>query len=179
MFLRREGTLVLITGGARSGKSRFAQRLAEQSQSGRRLFIATGVACDSEMSAKIARHQRDRGFRWKTLEEPLQLPEKLPKDFLKAGSLCLFDCLPTFVTNHLLAGKKSSQILSRVRRLINTLHRSENTSLIVTNEVGLGIVPDHPLGRTFRDLLGEINQEAAKKADEVHLIVSGIPWRIK
>lgn len=179
MFLRGGGTLILITGGARSGKSRLAQRLAEQSPSGRRLFIATGVACDSEMSARIHRHRRDRGSRWKTLEEPLCLPESIPGDFLRAGSLCLLDCLSTFVTNHLVSGKKPSQVLSRVRLLLNTLHRSGNTSLVVTNEVGLGIVPDHPLGRMFRDLLGEVNQEAAKKADEVHWMVSGIPWRIK
>lgn len=171
--------MILITGGARSGKSRFAQQFAEQSGSSRHLFIATAVACDSEMKTKIARHRRDRGSRWKTLEEPLRLPEKLPKSFLKAGNLCLLDCLPTFVTNHLLAGRRPPQILSRVRRLLDALQKSESVSLVVTNEVGLGVVPDHRLGRMFRDLLGEVNQEAAKRAEEVHFLISGIPWRIK
>jgi adenosylcobinamide kinase / adenosylcobinamide-phosphate guanylyltransferase len=171
--------LILVTGGARSGKSRFAQRLAEQAPFSRRLFIATGVPCDPEMAARIVRHRRDRGSRWKTLEEPLNLPEKLPDHFLTAGSFCLLDCLPTFVTNHLLAGKKPSQILSLVRRLIRAFRQSGNTALVVTNEVGLGLVPDHSLGRVFRDLLGEVNQEAAKQADEVHLMISGIPWRVK
>ncbi|MBI3312282.1 MAG: bifunctional adenosylcobinamide kinase/adenosylcobinamide-phosphate guanylyltransferase [Candidatus Omnitrophica bacterium] len=179
MFLRGGGTLILITGGARSGKSRFAQRCAEQSKCGRRLYVATAVSCDAEMAAKVARHRRDRGRLWETLEEPLQLPEKLPRQFLKKDSLCLLDCLPTFITNHLLAGKTPAQIRSRVRRLLGILRRSGNTSLIVTNEVGLGVVPGHPLGRVFRDLLGEVNQEAARRADEVHWMVSGIPWRIK
>lgn len=179
MFLRWGGTLILITGGARSGKSRFAQRLAEQSEARWRFFIATAVDCDSEMSAKIARHRRDRGRYWKTLEEPLYLPEKLAKTSLRAGSLCLFDCLPTFVSNHLLAGEKPARILSRVRRLLNVFRGSDNTTLMVTNEVGWGVVPDSPMGRTFRDLLGEVNQEAAGRADQVHLMVSGIPWRIQ
>lgn len=176
---RKASQLILVTGGARSGKSRFAQQWAETSACSRRLFIATGVACDPEMSAKIARHRCDRGSRWKTVEEPLQLPERLPSDFLTAGSVCLLDCLPTFVTNHLLTGKKPPQILSRIRRLLTTFRRSGNTTLVVTNEVGWGVVPDQPLARQFRDLLGEVNQWIAAEADEVHLMISGIPWRVK
>lgn len=179
MFRRGGGTLVLITGGARAGKSSFALAWAESADCRRRLFVATAVACDREMKVRIARHRRQRGRGWRTLEEPLQLPERFPVSFLSSDSLLLLDCLPTFITNHLLAGRSSSQILQRVRRLLRALRRPGLTSVLVTNEVGLGIVPEHPLGRRFRDLLGEVNQEAAKEAEEVHGLISGIPWRIK
>ena len=179
MFPRGGGTLILITGGARAGKSRFALAWAESSPCRRRLFVATAVACDREMTTRIARHRRQRGRGWRTLEEPLHLPDRLPASFLSSDSLLLLDCLPTFITNHLLKGCPPAQILRRVRRLLRSLRRPGITSLWVTNEVGLGVVPDHPLGRTFRDLLGQVNQEVAKEADEVHWMISGIPWRIK
>ena len=200
MFLRREGTsqplsrsrLVLVTGGARSGKSRFAQDLAEKISCNRRLFVATAVACDPEMKKKIARHRRQRlrlaeaaprpsGQRnghWKTLEEPLQLPERFPPA-VSSKTVFLFDCMPTFITNHLVAGQTTSKILQRIHRIVRFFRRSGASAVLVTNEVGLGVVPDHPLGRKFRDLLGEVNQVMAREADEVHWMVSGIPWRIK
>jgi len=194
MFLRREGTrLILITGGARAGKSQFAQSLAEAGAYQRRLFLATAVACDAEMKSRIARHRRSRNGlcaearggasssagRWKTVEEPIRLPERIPAQFLRNGSLLLLDCLPTFVTNLLLAKVSEKQIEARVRRLLRACRRPGVTALMVSNEVGLGLVPENSLGRRFRDLLGTVNQQVARSADEVYLLVAGIPMRVK
>lgn len=171
--------LVLITGGARSGKSRFALRLAERGNGGPRLFVATAVGCDADMRRRIARHRRERDARWATLEEPARLPERLPARHLSPGGILLFDCLPTFVTNLLLSKKSHSSIRSKVRAVLRVCRRPGVTALFVSNEVGLGLVPDHPLGREFRDLLGTVNQEVARAADEVYLLVAGLPVRIK
>lgn len=171
--------LILVTGGARAGKSRFAQGLAEAKDCRRRLFVATAVPCDAEMKRRITRHRQTRNGLWTTLEEPHRLPESLPARFLQAGSIVLLDCLPTFTTNLLLRKASERQILSRVRRLISALKRPGVHSIWVTNEVGLGLVPDHPLGRRFRDLLGGINQEVASESDEVYLLVAGIPMKLK
>ena len=187
MFLRRGGThavfssprQVFITGGARAGKSRFAQGLAEQGPYRKRLFVATAVPCDPEMEERIARHRRNRNGLWTTLEEPIRLPERLPKKFLSSGNVILLDCLPTFVTNLLLAGVSSVRIQKRVRQILQLCRRPGLTCLFISNEVGLGIVPDNPLGREFRDLLGAVNQQVAQVANEVYFLVSGIPVRLK
>lgn len=186
MFLRRGGTeptssprLILVTGGARAGKSRFAQTLAEPWDHSKRLFVATAVACDPEMKAKIARHRRERNGRWRTLEEPTELPARIPQRFLSRGSLLLVDCLPTFITNLMLAGSSDRQILARARKLLRSFRKPGLSALVVTNEVGLGLVPEHPMGRRFQDLLGTVNQEAARSADEVYLLVAGLPIKVK
>lgn len=171
--------LLLITGGARAGKSRFAQTLAEQGSHRKRIFLATAVACDSEMKQRIARHRRSRNGLWTTLEEPARLPERLSARLLSPGHLLLLDCLPTFVTNLMLRGLSPKRIESQVSKLIKALRKPGVTALLVTNEVGLGIVPDHPLGRKFRDLLGIINQKAADQADEVYFLVAGLPMKVK
>lgn len=186
MFLRGRGTraqasssrLILVTGGARAGKSRFAQELAERYPFVRRLYVATAVPCDREMRLRIARHRARRGGGWTTLEEPTRLPERLPGK-LPSGSVLLFDCLPTFVTNLLLEGHSSSQVRCRVRALVRACRRPGWTAVFVSNEVGWGIVPEGRLSRRFRDLLGEINQGVAASADEVYLAAAGIPVRIK
>ena len=188
MFLRGGGTattpffvsrLILITGGARSGKSRFAQTLAEQSPARKRIFIATAVACDKEMRARILRHRKERDSRWLTMEEPTLLPERLPIKYLAPGHLILLDCVPTFLTNLLLARHSHTHIQSRINRLLKRLRRPGVTAVLVTNEIGLGLVPDNPLGREFRDLLGMVNQQIAQAADEVYFLVAGIPQKLK
>jgi adenosylcobinamide kinase/adenosylcobinamide-phosphate guanylyltransferase len=171
--------LVLVTGGARSGKSRFARRLAERDASARRLFVATAVECDAEMRRRIGRHRAERSGRWTTLEEPVRLPERLPARYLSPGGTLLFDCLPTFVTNLLLARHSHASIRKRVGALLKACRRPGLTALFVSNEVGLGLVPEHPLGREFRDLLGAVNQQMARAADEVYLLVAGLPVQIK
>ena len=186
MFLRRGGTehvssprLILVTGGARAGKSRFALSLADHTTCSRRLFIATAVACDAEMKQKIAKHRRERGAHWKTLEEPVDLPRRLPKQFLSKGSFILIDCLPTFVTNLMMAGFSDREILLRARKFLWVCRKPGVSALAVTNEVGSGLVPEQAMGRRFRDLLGTVNQEAARSADEVYLLVAGLPVKVK
>ncbi|MBI3615898.1 MAG: bifunctional adenosylcobinamide kinase/adenosylcobinamide-phosphate guanylyltransferase [Candidatus Omnitrophica bacterium] len=187
MFLRRGGTdevfshpgIVLVTGGARAGKSDFALNLANGTKFRRRLFVATAVACDREMQERITRHRKARNGRWATLEEPIRLPERLSKFGLTPGTLLLVDCLPTFLTNLLLAKRSSAEIRRRVQDLLEACRRPGLSAIFVTNEVGFGIVPDHPLGRKFRDLLGIVNQQAARAADRVYLLVAGIPVRLK
>ena len=186
--------LILVTGGARAGKSRFAQQLAESGPFRKRLFVATAVPCDAEMRRRIVTHRRSRNDLtersgaassgrshglWTTLEESTRLPDRLPVSFLAKGNLILLDCLPTFLTNLLLEKKSDTQILSKVRRILQRVQRPGLTTLLVTNEVGLGIVPEHPLGRRFRDLLGSANQKIAQQAEEVYFLVAGIPVRIK
>jgi len=171
--------LIFVTGGARSGKSRFALSLAERGSFRRRLFVATAVACDGEMRRRIRRHRKERNGFWLTLEEPLRLPERLPASHLRPGGAVLLDCLPTFVTNHLLARRSSDSIRHRVRRLLARCRRPGVTTFLISNEVGLGLVPENALGRRFRDLLGVVNQQAAQAADEVYLLVAGQPLRIK
>lgn len=171
--------LILITGGARAGKSRFAQTLAEQGSHKRRLFLATAVACDPEMKTRIAAHRRSRNGLWKTLEEPVALPKRIPSTFLQKGSLLLLDCLPTLTTNLMLAGHSEKRIETRMKALFKACRRPGVTTLVVSNEVGFGIVPDNPLARQFRDLLGKVNQQAASAADEVYLLVAGIPVKVK
>lgn len=170
--------LILVTGGARSGKSRFAQSWAESSHFQSRLYIATGVPCDPEMRARIARHRRQRDGRWATLEEPIRLPQRLPRRLLP-GSVLLVDCLATFVTNLLLDHQRPPQVQRRVAALLRACRRPGVTTIVVSNEVGAGLVPESPLGRTFRDLLGTVNQQVARAADEVYLLVAGMPMRIK
>ena len=171
--------ILLVTGGARAGKSDFALGLADRAKARRRLFVATAVACDSEMRERIARHRRTRSDRWVTLEEPVDLPQRLPKSHLTPGGLLLFDCLPTFITNLLLAKRSHAEIMERVQALLKACRRPGLSAIFVTNEVGLGVVPDHPLGREFRDLLGRVNQQVARTADQVVFLVAGIPVRIK
>lgn len=172
-------SITLVTGGARAGKSDFALTLADPFRVRKRLFIATAVSCDAEMQRRIAAHRKVRGNGWATLEEPVHLPDRIPQRFFSSGSMLLFDCLPTFITNLLLAKKSAAQIRSKVRVLLKACGRSRCSAIFVTNEVGFGVVPDHPLGREFRDLLGAVNQEAARAADCVYLLVAGIPLRLK
>ncbi|MBI1953157.1 MAG: bifunctional adenosylcobinamide kinase/adenosylcobinamide-phosphate guanylyltransferase [Candidatus Omnitrophica bacterium] len=176
---RGQGGLILVTGGARSGKSAFALGLADRGAFKRRLFVATAVACDGEMRSRIARHRRQRNGAWGLLEEPLRLPERLPLKDLPAGSVLLLDCLPTFVTNLLLAKVSPSRIEKRLEALADCLRAPGLTAIVVTNEVGQGVVPGSALGRRFRDLLGNANQTIASRADGVYLMVAGIPMRIK
>ncbi len=182
MFLRGGGTVsrrILITGGARSGKSRFALSFGGKAPYSKRLYVATAIACDPEMARRIARHQKERDGQWQTLEEPLRLPERLPKRWSPEGNLVVVDCLPTFLTNLLLEGFSHRQIQTRVGGLLSALKRQGLMAVFVTNEVGLGVVPDHPLGREFRDLLGQVNQRAACACDEVYLLVAGLTTRLK
>ena len=172
--------LILILGGARSGKSALAERLARQR--GRVLFIATAEALDADMERRIAAHRSQRPRAWRTLEEPLD-PASAIRKTVDGYEICLLDCLTLWVSNLLLSMEGSPEaevdILSAVERLLEVYEESSATWIVVSNEVGLGIVPSSPLGRLYRDILGRVNQAVAARADRVYLTVAGFALDIK
>jgi adenosylcobinamide kinase / adenosylcobinamide-phosphate guanylyltransferase len=173
----RQGSVTLVLGGARSGKSRYAQQLAEQSQ--RVVFVATAKASDDEMHAKIERHKADRPKDWLSVEEPLELPKVLAEHEIVCDMIVV-DCLTIFVANLMEAeGKNSAAIDRRIEGLCEALRTVQCNVVLVSNEVGSGVHPVSPLGRAYRDLLGEINQRIARVADDVVLMVAGLPLALK
>jgi adenosylcobinamide kinase/adenosylcobinamide-phosphate guanylyltransferase len=182
--------LVLILGGARSGKSAFAEQLAVSS--GRRVaFIATATAGDDDMRARIARHRASRSPTWLTIEEPLQLAGAVRRA-AELADVLLLDCITLWLANWM--GQQSDlelddapgeaytgRVLSDIEELLATLATlgPGKTLIAVSNEVGLGIVPAYPLGRVYRDTLGWVNQRLARSADRVYLMVAGLAVDIK
>ena len=164
--------IVYVTGGARSGKSRFAEAWAAK-QSAPVTYLATAQAFDDEMRERIERHRIDRPAHWPTLEEPLNVPQTLAD----LNGVILLDCLSLWISNLLLADLDDTAILERVDALL--AQANSKTLILVSNEVGSGIVPDNALARRYRDLLGWANQRAAAAANEVYLLVSGLPLRLK
>jgi len=170
--------LILVLGGARAGKSTFALRLAEaQLGDSKGCFIATAQALDTEMAERIARHREERSAKWTTIEEPYQLDNALLQ--AAESTVVVIDCLTLFVSNWLLRAENESE--QTIQTIVAQLLASVNsqTVICVSNEVGLGIVPDNALARTFRDLLGRVNQQFAAAADEVYLLVAGLPLQLK
>jgi adenosylcobinamide kinase/adenosylcobinamide-phosphate guanylyltransferase len=170
--------LIFVLGGARAGKSSFALRLAEQHAGESSVsFIATAQALDEEMATRIARHREERPTHWTTIEEPYQLDEAL----LRAdANLVIVDCLTLFVSNWLIrSGDQNNSVHEIAERFLAAVSSQTKTVICVSNEVGLGIVPETSLGRTFRDLLGRVNQQFAAAADEVYLLVAGVSLRLK
>lgn len=174
---------ILILGGARSGKSRFAQEMAARLGE-KVLFVATGEALDEEMSERIAAHKRTRPSTWRTLEAPLQVGERIQEQMGDA-QVVVVDCLTLLVANVMgtdgsvdlvSATEKAS---SEVSGLIDCIEHAKARFILVSNEVGLGLVPDSPLGRAYRDLLGRVNEELARQADTVYFMVAGIPVIVK
>lgn len=166
--------VTLIGGGVRSGKSRYALRRAEERFSGG-VFVATGEARDEEMSERIRRHQAERGSFWRTIEEPLSLVDALKE--LKAQCVVV-DCLTLWLSNIMLAEDRDADIeLDRLAAVITPPRSGE--LLLVTNEVGSGIVPENALAREFRDRAGEMNQRIAAAADEVVWMAFGCPLHVK
>ena len=176
-------SVVLITGGCRSGKSDFAQQLAEEIP-GKRLFIATCPCADEEMELRIKNHQQARVNKgWQSVEEPYAPAEIIAE--AAAGTTILLDCLTLWISNLLFAAEKSGVELSEERvallaeELVIAAGRHDGSVLMVTNEVGLGIVPENPLARTYRDLVGRCNQHIAAGADQVYLVSCGLPLQLK
>ena len=166
--------LIYVTGGARSGKSRFAEELA--SRAGERVtYLATAQAFDAEMTERIGRHRQDRPADWHTLEEPLELAAVL------AGleGAVLLDCLSLWVSNLMLHGDPDELILQAADALIEAQAVRHSPLIAVSNEVGFGIVPDNALARRYRDTLGWVNQRFAAASDEAWLLVSGLPVQLK
>ncbi len=170
--------IILVTGGCRSGKSRFALKTAEQMADAHRVFIATGQALDSEMEERVMRHQQERGPDWKTVESPIQLP-KAVIDYRDSAQVMLIDCITMWISNLLLDRSVAPTIDEYMENLKEACNGSRCPIILVTNEVGMGIVPENRLGRAFRDRVGSANQTLAGLADRVVLVVSGIPLWIK
>lgn len=176
--------LIFLLGGARSGKSRYAEAWA-RTQGGRVLFVATAQAGDDDMASRIAEHRAKRPAHWHTLEAPRQVPQRITDCAIPHDTL-LLDCI-TLLTSNLLLGVPESTtqddanqaILREIDALLEAYHRSDATWLVVSNEVGMGVVPPSRLGVLFRDMLGRANQRVAERADEVILLVAGLPWKLK
>jgi adenosylcobinamide kinase/adenosylcobinamide-phosphate guanylyltransferase len=167
----------LVLGGARSGKSAFAQAAAEATAAqtgGRLVVIATAQAFDSEMAERIDRHRRDRGPAWMTLEAPMDLAGAL--DGLGAGDVVVVDCLTLWLSNLMLDDR---DLAAAAAALVAVVERFEGTLWLVSNEVGFGIVPDNALARRFRDETGRLHQALAQVADAVTLVVAGLTLRLK
>jgi adenosylcobinamide kinase/adenosylcobinamide-phosphate guanylyltransferase len=172
--------LILVTGGSRSGKSRFAQQIAEQ-QPGPHAYVATAQALDEEMRQRIEAHRRSRPPGWTLIEEPIDVPGALRRA-ARAGATVILDCVTLWMSNLLLADGRfgEGQAETAAQRLLAAAREGPaGTVIVVTNEVGSGVVPDAPLGRRFRDCAGRANEVIARGADEVYLLVSGIPVRVK
>lgn len=170
--------VILVLGGAKSGKTTYAIRRAK-SLGKNPGYIATAQALDKEMAKAIRRHRRDRGGAFETFEEPLNLGEAVRKASRKHDAVVV-DCLTLWLSNLLTVAKRSEKEVERdVRDLLSALQEAGSTVILVSNEVGLGIVPRGALSRKYRTLLGVLNQRVASLADEVVLMVAGIPQPIK
>ena len=169
-----EARSVLVLGGARSGKSAYAQGLAE-SAGPERIYLATAEAGDAEMAARIARHKADRGHGWTTVEEPLALAEALAAA-ARPGRAALVDCLTLWLSNLMLAGRDVGAEIARLAEAIGAL---EGPAVLVSNEVGLGLVPETELGREFRDWQGRANRMVAQACDAVVVVAAGLPTLTK
>ncbi len=172
--------IIFITGGARSGKSSFAVEEAS-ALGGRKAFIATAEALDDEMRERVERHRRERGEDWDTFEEPLRITDLLSR-IKERYNVVVLDCLTVWLANLMAEeGRGKAEDCGRaVDEFVDSLNSLAGCALfIVSNEVGMGIVPDNQVARRFRDLAGSLNQRVAGIADGVYLTVSGIPVRIK
>jgi adenosylcobinamide kinase / adenosylcobinamide-phosphate guanylyltransferase len=162
-------THVLLTGGARSGKSALAVALAERDGADV-VFLATGQRGDDEMAARIARHRAERPSHWTTVEEPVRLVEAIGA--VEPSACLIVDCLSLWVANHLEA-QSAARVEGAAAAGADVAAARSGTTIVVTNEVGLGIVPATPLGRGYRDLLGRVNAIWAERATEAYLVVAG------
>jgi adenosylcobinamide kinase/adenosylcobinamide-phosphate guanylyltransferase len=175
---------ILLTGGARSGKSQMAQDLATKA-GGPVLFVATAEAGDDEMTRRIAMHRKMRPKDWATLEAATHIGTEITKN-IGGAKVVIIDCITLLVSNVLQSCAENADpavveraVISEINELVNCVGRSHADFIIVTNEVGLGIVPGDRVSRLYRDLLGKANQMLAQSVDEVYFLVAGIPLQVK
>jgi adenosylcobinamide kinase/adenosylcobinamide-phosphate guanylyltransferase len=169
--------VIFVTGGCRSGKSSFALDYANK-QFRKKVFLATSQALDDEMERRIAQHRKARGHDWTTIEEPIKLTETLAS--LKANcEVVLIDCLTIWISNLLMDGETEERIIFRTENLIEGMKKIGQSIMIVSNEVGSGIVPENKIARIYRDIAGIVNQKVAVFSDTVVLTIAGIPHVIK
>jgi len=179
-----DGKIILVTGGARSGKSLFAEQYAI-AQGEKLAYIATAQIYDQEMASRVALHRGRRANNWQTFEAPYDAHQTMELA-AKEAKVILFDCLTLYMSNLLLASHTTDQpedkfqyIMEQIDKLLASAKASQAIVLFVTNEVGMGIVPDNALARQYRDIAGSVNQKVAAAADEVYLVVSGLAVEIK
>jgi len=173
--------IILLLGGARSGKSYYAQQLAAELGT-KVLFVATGEAFDEEMEARIAQHKKDRPETWRTLEVTTSIGEEIEQQIGEA-EVVIIDCITLLISNLLRSEPKGHEaemrVKSEITELVDTMDRLDASFIIVSNEVGMGLVPNNKLGRIYRDLLGKANQLLAKRATEVYLLLACLPVQVK
>ena len=180
--------IILCSGGARSGKSEFAERLA-LATAGRKAYVATGQAFDEEMIDRIKKHQERRGEIWNNFEVPLHLAKEW-QNISQSADVILIDCLTMFTTNHMMAhgsiqgqqdaNQLEAAVLTELESLLASIKSCEGKTVIfVTDEIGLGIVPDNKLARYFRDIAGRVNRTVAAAADKLYLTISGVTIELK
>ncbi|MBU4430182.1 MAG: bifunctional adenosylcobinamide kinase/adenosylcobinamide-phosphate guanylyltransferase, partial [Verrucomicrobia bacterium] len=169
-------TRLLVLGGARSGKSRYAQQLADRCWK-RPLYLATAEVKDKEMARRVQAHRQARGARWECVEEPMNIAEVLTTNVADADGI-LVDCMTLWLSNVLLK-EGPAAIEKRQQALLKAVRNVRRNLILVSNEVGMGIVPKYELGRTFRDQAGWLNQALAATVDTVVLVVAGLPMILK
>lgn len=171
--------LILVTGGARSGKSGHAMSLAEAA-GGWPVYIATATAGDTEMAERIAKHKDERGTSWATIEEPLDIKRVLA-GMTRGENAVVLDCLTLWLTNIMMNDEEDFELAAGImaRELVSRLRVLGGTVVVVSNEIGMGLVPEGSIARRFRDMAGAVNRQFAEASDEVYFMVSGIPLKIK
>ncbi len=167
------GKIIFITGHVRSGKSKFAVKIAKE-EFKNVVFIATGKEIDDEMRERIRKHKESRPEKWKTIEEEIDI-----ENFIGRDNDYIIDCLTTWITNLIIKGYKEKDIIRKVERLIENIKDANCSAIIISNEVGWGIVPENKLARDFRDIIGIVHQIIAENSDIFYLMVSGIPLKLK
>jgi adenosylcobinamide kinase/adenosylcobinamide-phosphate guanylyltransferase len=172
------GKIIFILGGARSGKSRFALELAIKSKRRKVAFIATAEIGDGEMKKRVLLHRLSRPGNFETFEEAYNLSGLLKKN-ASTFDVIIIDCLTLFVSNLMLKRYGENKILDEISKVLEVLKKTNTKTIVVSNEVGLGIVPQTKLGRNFRDVAGKVNQVVARNADNVFFMVSGLPLKVK
>jgi adenosylcobinamide kinase/adenosylcobinamide-phosphate guanylyltransferase len=178
------GEIILILGRARSGKSSFAQELAQQIGGDSVLYVATAQAGDEEMRQRIERHQQSRPAGWRTLEAQRNVGQAILQSHADVTAV-LIDCITLLTSNRLVefrdafAEEADAAVTAEIEKLVQCAQTIPGTLIIVSNEVGMGVVPAYPMGRAYRDLLGKANQVLAKHAEKVYVLIAGLPMQIK
>lgn len=170
--------IIFVIGGCRSGKSSYALETAEKIPGNRKIYMATCVPQDDEMKQRVAKHQKERSQSWATVEVPLELPEAI-REASRKENVILVDCLTLWVSNLLMEIDDGKKIENRIARLTAALEKVPGAIVLVSNEIGTGIVPENKLARQYRDHIGLANQAVAKTAGKVIWMVAGIPVTIK
>ena len=170
--------IIFVIGGCRSGKSSHALRTVEKMPQSSKIYIATCVPRDDEMKQRVAKHQKERSRSWATVEVPLDLPQAILENSRK-DNVILVDCLTLWLSNLLMETDDDKKLEEMIGRLTAAIERAPGTVVLVSNEIGTGIVPENKLARQYRDLIGLANQAVAKTAGKVIWMVAGIPVKVK